>query len=92
MGHLLFLLGEVSDKVMNKYERESQKMGKSSFKFAWALDETAEERERLVCHFNLISMLCPLVCLIQLSLTHTEELPWTWPPGSSRLLTVALRC
>ena len=46
MGHLLFLLGEVSDKVMNKYERESQKIGKSSFKFAWALDETAEERER----------------------------------------------
>ena len=46
MGHLLFLLGEVSDKVMTKHERESQKIGKASFKFAWALDETSEERER----------------------------------------------
>lgn len=46
MGHLLYLLGEVDEKVIRKYERESQKIGKGSFKFAWVLDATGEERER----------------------------------------------
>jgi elongation factor 1 alpha-like protein len=46
MGHMLFLLGEVSKKAMHKYETESAKIGKSSFAFAWILDETGEERHR----------------------------------------------
>ncbi len=44
MGHLLFQLGHVSSKTMHKYKQESQKIGKSSFAFAWILDETDEER------------------------------------------------
>jgi len=31
---------------MTKHERDSQRIGKSSFAFAWALDETEEERKR----------------------------------------------
>jgi len=46
MGHLLFQLGQVSSKQMHKYKQESQKIGKSSFAFAWVLDETEEERNR----------------------------------------------
>jgi len=46
MGHLLYLLGEVKERTMKKYEHESQKIGKSSFAFAWVLDETGEERSR----------------------------------------------
>ncbi|RHZ72463.1 hypothetical protein Glove_242g84 [Diversispora epigaea] len=46
MGHLLYLLGEVNEKTMKKYERDSSKIGKSSFSFAWVLDETNEERTR----------------------------------------------
>jgi len=46
MGHLLFQLGQVSQKVMHKHEQESRKVGKQSFMYAWVLDETAEERER----------------------------------------------
>ncbi|CAG8465837.1 11532_t:CDS:10 [Paraglomus brasilianum] len=46
MGHLLYLLGEVKERTMRKYEHESQKLGKSSFAFAWVLDETGEERSR----------------------------------------------
>ncbi|RUP50958.1 hypothetical protein BC936DRAFT_136873 [Jimgerdemannia flammicorona] len=46
MGHLLFDLGEVNERTMKKYERDSQKIGKSSFAFAWVLDETGEERSR----------------------------------------------
>ncbi|EPZ31748.1 hypothetical protein ROZALSC1DRAFT_26462 [Rozella allomycis CSF55] len=46
MGHLLYLLGQVNSKTLEKYKRESQKLGKNSFAFAWILDETEEERNR----------------------------------------------
>lgn len=46
MGHLLCLVGAVSQKTMHKYEQESKKIGKASFAFAWVLDETGEERSR----------------------------------------------
>jgi translation elongation factor TU len=46
VGHLLYLLGKVDDRTMKKFERESQKMGKGSFAYAWVLDATAEERAR----------------------------------------------
>lgn len=46
MGHTLFDLGDVPQRVMHKYEQESRKMGKQSFMYAWVLDETGEERER----------------------------------------------
>lgn len=44
IGHLLFLLGKVDAKQMQKFEHEAKKMGKSSFMYAWVLDETGEER------------------------------------------------
>lgn len=46
VGHLLFKLGQISGKQMHRYEVDSQRSGKSSFKFAWAMDETDEERAR----------------------------------------------
>lgn len=46
MGHLLYDLGNVPQRVMHKYEQESKKLGKQSFMFAWVLDETGEERTR----------------------------------------------
>lgn len=46
MGHLLYQLGHVSSKAMHKHKQESQKIGKSSFAYAWVLDETEEERSR----------------------------------------------
>uniref|UniRef100_A0A182W0W3 Tr-type G domain-containing protein n=1 Tax=Anopheles minimus TaxID=112268 RepID=A0A182W0W3_9DIPT len=46
MGHLLYDTGNVSQRVMHKHEQESKKLGKSSFMYAWVLDETGEERER----------------------------------------------
>ena len=44
MGHLLYQLGNVNKRLMHKYEQESKKVGKSSFAYAWVLDETEEER------------------------------------------------
>lgn len=46
VGHLLYKLGQISGKQMHRYETDSQRSGKASFKFAWALDETDEERAR----------------------------------------------
>ncbi|XP_045158816.2 HBS1-like protein isoform X2 [Mercenaria mercenaria] len=46
MGHLLYQLGNVNQRAMHKYEQESKKLGKSSFAYAWVLDETEEERVR----------------------------------------------
>ena len=44
MGHLLYQLGSVNQKVMHKFQNEAKKMGKASFAYAWVLDETDEER------------------------------------------------
>ncbi|GFS43862.1 HBS1-like protein [Trichonephila inaurata madagascariensis] len=46
MGHLLFDIGNVSQRNMHKFERDSKKLGKGSFMYAWVLDETPEERNR----------------------------------------------
>lgn len=46
MGHLLFMLGKVNQQTMHKYEKMSADLGKGSFKFAWVLDESEEERKR----------------------------------------------
>ncbi|VVC31843.1 Translation protein, beta-barrel domain,Translation elongation factor EFTu/EF1A, C- [Cinara cedri] len=46
MGHLLYKLGHVQQRTIQKYEHESRKLGKQSFVYAWVLDETAEERNR----------------------------------------------
>ncbi|KAL3352086.1 hypothetical protein AABB24_020269 [Solanum stoloniferum] len=57
-GRLLHLLGQISQKEMHKYEKEAKQQGKGSFAYAWALDESAEERERgitmtvAVAYFN----------------------------------------
>jgi elongation factor 1 alpha-like protein len=46
MGHLLYLVGEINDKTLQKYEKESKRIGKNTFHFAWAMDEDSEERKR----------------------------------------------
>ncbi|KAH9927121.1 EF Tu GTP binding domain-containing protein, partial [Epithele typhae] len=46
MGRLLYELGRVDEKQRYANERESAKIGKSSFSWAWGLDGTQEERER----------------------------------------------
>lgn len=45
-GRLLHLLGKISKKAMHKYEKEAKEKGKGSFAYAWAMDESTEERER----------------------------------------------
>ncbi|KAI5807426.1 P-loop containing nucleoside triphosphate hydrolase protein [Peziza echinospora] len=46
MGRLLYDLGVVDERTIQKYKHEAEKIGKSSFAFAWVLDQTKEERNR----------------------------------------------
>jgi len=45
-GHLLFELGGLSEREMEKLEQEAARLGKSSFAFAFYMDRQKEERER----------------------------------------------
>ena len=46
IGQLLYKIGHVTKKEMNKFEQESKKEGKSSFALAWVMDENTSERSR----------------------------------------------
>ena len=50
MGRLLVELGEVTERAAANNKRQSEKIGKGSFAFAWQFDAMPEERERCV-HF-----------------------------------------
>merc|ERR1712072_1052146 len=45
-GHLLFGLGGLSDREMEKLKEKAAQLGKSSFSFAFYLDTQKDERER----------------------------------------------
>jgi peptide chain release factor subunit 3 len=45
-GHLLYLTGNVDERTMEKYEREAKALNRESWKFAWALDTSDQERAK----------------------------------------------
>jgi len=45
-GHLIYKLGGIDKRVIEKFEKEANYMGKGSFKYAWVLDKLKAERER----------------------------------------------
>jgi elongation factor 1 alpha-like protein len=46
MGRLLYDLGVIDEKQIEKLRRDSKKIGKGSFALAWVMDATSDERER----------------------------------------------
>ncbi|KAL8808476.1 MAG: hypothetical protein Q9182_000027 [Xanthomendoza sp. 2 TL-2023] len=46
MGRLLYDLGVVDQRTIDRYQKEAEKIGKSSFTLAWVLDQGTEERNR----------------------------------------------
>ena len=46
VGHFLYLVGSVDDRIIKKYEEEAKQIGKESWKYAWVLDKLQEERKR----------------------------------------------
>ena len=45
-GHLIYKCGGIDKRAIEKFEKESEEQGKSSFKYAWVLDKLKAERER----------------------------------------------
>ncbi|XP_075591041.1 elongation factor 1-alpha-like [Dermatophagoides farinae] len=45
-GHLIYKLGGIDQRTIDKFEKEANDMGKGSFKYAWVLDKLKAERER----------------------------------------------
>nr|XP_027201317.1 elongation factor 1-alpha-like [Dermatophagoides pteronyssinus] len=45
-GHLIYKLGGIDKRTIERFEKESSDMGKGSFKYAWVLDKLKAERER----------------------------------------------
>lgn len=45
-GHLIYKCGGIDKRTIEKFEKESADIGKSSFKYAWVLDKLKAERER----------------------------------------------
>lgn len=45
-GHLIYKLGGIDKRAIDKFEEEAAAMQKSSFKYAWVLDKLKAERER----------------------------------------------
>ena len=45
-GHLIYKCGGIDARTIEKFEKEAQEMGKSTFKYAWVLDKLKAERER----------------------------------------------
>jgi len=45
-GHLIYKLGGIDKRSIEKFEKEANDMGKGSFKYAWVLDKLKAERER----------------------------------------------
>ncbi|KFY38386.1 hypothetical protein V494_04378 [Pseudogymnoascus sp. VKM F-4513 (FW-928)] len=46
MGRLLLDLNVIDQRTIDKYRKEAEKLGKSSFALAWVLDQGTEERNR----------------------------------------------
>lgn len=46
MGRFLYEMGAIDERTIKEYEKEAEKLGKESFKYAWVLDRLKEERER----------------------------------------------
>jgi elongation factor 1-alpha len=45
-GHLIYQLGGIDKRTIEKFEKEAAELGKRSFKYAWVLDNLKAERER----------------------------------------------
>lgn len=49
-GHMLYLTGMVDDRTMEKFEREAKIKNRESWKYAWAMDISEEERDKGKTH------------------------------------------
>ena len=48
IGHLFYATKSIDERTIAKYEEESKQLGRSSFKFAWVLDKSCQEKRSIV--------------------------------------------
>eukprot|EP00297_Palpitomonas_bilix_P008128 CAMPEP_0113879092 /NCGR_PEP_ID=MMETSP0780_2-20120614/7042_1 /TAXON_ID=652834 /ORGANISM="Palpitomonas bilix" /LENGTH=469 /DNA_ID=CAMNT_0000865627 /DNA_START=75 /DNA_END=1486 /DNA_ORIENTATION=- /assembly_acc=CAM_ASM_000599 len=70
-GHLLFDLGGIPERELEKLKQEAASLGKSSFAFAFYMDRQKEERERGVT----------IACTTKEFFTDNTTTPSSMPPG-----------
>lgn len=46
MGHFLYLMGAIDERIIEKYRKEAAEIGRESWAYAWVLDTLKEERAR----------------------------------------------
>ncbi len=46
MGHFLYKLGAIDERIIEKYRKEAAEIGRESWAYAWVLDTLREERSR----------------------------------------------
>ncbi|MES1919925.1 Ef1a-f2p [Bonamia ostreae] len=56
-GQLIANLGKIDQRVLDKYAKEANEMGKGSFKWAWVMDNLKAERERGITINNSLNEL-----------------------------------
>ncbi|RYY68896.1 hypothetical protein EON63_24295 [archaeon] len=69
-GHLIYKCGGIDKRTIEKYEKEAAEMGKSSFKYAWVLDNLKAERGTLYIVFKRC------IYIVQLLSTHLQNIPY----------------
>ena len=70
-GHLLFKLGGIKEREMEKLKEEARAQNMESFAFAFYMDRQKEERERGVL-FLVLQKNFLLIIIIILLLTHLD--------------------
>ncbi|CAF4419528.1 unnamed protein product, partial [Rotaria socialis] len=45
-GHLIYKCGGIERRMIEKFEKEADEIGKGSFKYAWVMDKVKASRER----------------------------------------------
>lgn len=67
-GHLIYKCGGIDKKTIDKYEREANELGKSSYKYAWVLDNLKAERERgITSECSIKCTYCFVTCDVHFS-------------------------
>jgi len=55
-GHLIYKLGGIDERTIEKFEKESAEMGKGSFKYAWVLDKLKADRKRYHHRYRFVEI------------------------------------
>ena len=77
-GHLIYKLGGIDKRVIERFEKEAAEMNKRSFKYAWVLDKLKAERERgITIDIAFGSLRPPSTIALSLMLLDTETLSRT---------------